>query len=193
MTAEGVGCCISYESWCNCVEAAWEALRGLKTWDRLPFISHLTCTISFFTQLLAQHNTYSISNSTHIEHTHTVFINSFSKATLTHSVYYATSHKQMIFWRGLRIIVFQSCVNGSACLHSCIPREQKKQHKNIHFQWCFWLAAEWKTPVKQLHSATTWCHELCGQHAGFLRPVQSGICHLLSQTQITGTLWIRES
>ena len=34
--------------------------------------------------------------------------------------------------------------------------------------WCLWFAAERETPVKQLHAAATWCHELSGQHVGYL-------------------------
>lgn len=115
----------------------------------------------------------------HTQNTHTVLINSFSEATLSHSVYYATFHKPMIFQKALSIILFQSSLWMDPVSIHVAPFNNKKK-KNISSEeigdvqeyspalLCFWLAAEWETPVKQLHTAATWCHELSGQHVGFL-------------------------
>lgn len=109
-------CCITYESWCNlwarrCTDSKHETCS--LTWVIFRALTHLTCTkastpiahkLVFTSGLYALFHTVSTthSNNTHTSNprerkAHTVLINSFSEAALTHSARYATSHKRMIF------------------------------------------------------------------------------------------------
>lgn len=137
MTAEGVAA-LHYlwdESWWSCVEAVWEALRGLQTWDLQPLCEPFSehCSASHAWRLLlatqthaenmkfvlllvitSHRGTHSLSLSTHVNSTCTQYTHCFNQLFhWSHSdsfIYYATSHKPMISEKALTIILFQSSV-----------------------------------------------------------------------------------